>query len=107
MTSFSAATGDRINFVMLNIDNPKWSPEVRDYGVEAVPKFEYLNGKGELKATINGRAPREALVQYANDLLTNSATEAAADSRIVDNEADVLTASTAKRMSSSSPRAHG
>jgi thiol-disulfide isomerase/thioredoxin len=37
----------QINFSMLNVDNPKWGPEVSEYGVTGVPEFLFFNAQGE------------------------------------------------------------
>ncbi|MCU0551277.1 MAG: thioredoxin family protein [Leptolyngbya sp. Prado105] len=50
--------GDRINFVMLNVDNEKWLPEILSYRVDGIPHFVYLNDKGSAIAQAIGEQPR-------------------------------------------------
>lgn len=48
----------QINFVMLNVDNAKWLPEMLHYRVEAIPHFTFLDQSGEPIASTIGEQPR-------------------------------------------------
>lgn len=48
---------DKVNFVMLNVDNTKWLPELLKYRVDGIPHFMFLGKHGESIAQAIGDQP--------------------------------------------------
>ena len=61
LQSLKQQYGDRLNFVMLNVDNTKWLPEVLQYRVDGIPHFVFLSDEGTKIAEAIGEQPRSVM----------------------------------------------
>jgi thiol-disulfide isomerase/thioredoxin len=52
---------DSVNFVMLNVDNTNWLPEILKYRVDGIPHFVFLNKEGKAIAQTIGEQPRSIM----------------------------------------------
>lgn len=63
---------DQVNFVMLNVDNSKWLPEILKYDVDGIPHFIYLDETGSAIAQTIGEQPYSIMDANLNALLTDA-----------------------------------
>lgn len=61
MAQLKQQYAESVNFVMLNVDNTKWLPEILSYRVDGIPLFVFLNSSGEAIAQSIGQQPRTVM----------------------------------------------
>ena len=64
LMQLKARYSDKLNFVMLNIENSRWLPEMAEYRVSGVPHFVFLDNQGRAQAATIGRLPKEVITHY-------------------------------------------
>ena len=95
--------GDRVNFVMLNVDNEKWLPEILHYRVDGIPHFVYLNQKGDTIAQSIGEQPRTIMQENLVALTTEEVLPHAQ----LSGKTSAFSAPVSKKTSASDPKSHG
>ncbi len=107
LAEVKAVYGERVNFVMLNVDNPRWLPELETYEVNGIPHFVFLDGSNQRVAEAVGELPRGVLVANLEALVTGGSPEAVptlVGTRTVLGRTSALPPTLAKPVQ---PRSHG
>ncbi|WYL98911.1 MAG: thioredoxin family protein [Gloeotrichia echinulata CP02] len=94
---------DKVNFVMLNVDNNKWLPEMLKYRVDGIPHFLFLGKNGDTIAQAIGDQPRTVMASNLEALVTDSPLPYAQAS----GKTSQFSAPVAPTASQDDPRSHG
>ena len=91
---------NEVNFVFLNVDNPKWEKYIRNFKVNGIPQINIFDKKAKLEVAFIGKQQekniREALDNLHQDFQSNS--------QIVNSEFSPIKEN---KQYQSSPRSHG
>lgn len=72
MKELETEYAESVNFVMLNVDNTKWLPELTQYRVDGIPHFVFLGGEGEAIASAIGEIPRGVMAENIEALIAGN-----------------------------------
>ncbi len=61
--------GDRVNFVMLDIDDPQWANQIESFGATGVPQFTLLDIQQQPVKTWVGKVPKPIFSSVFDQLL--------------------------------------
>tara|TARA_Y100001968_G_C19403046_1_gene742087 strand:- start:374 stop:940 length:567 start_codon:yes stop_codon:yes gene_type:complete len=65
------AKSDKLNFVMLNVENNYWEDLLEEYDVNGIPQLIFFNSNGEYIAKSIGKRSGVELNEISEDLLNN------------------------------------
>ena len=70
VSSLKEAYENDINFVFLNVDNPKWEKYIRKFNVNGIPQVNLLTNNGNLDATFIGKQEEDIIKESLEKLKT-------------------------------------
>ena len=62
---------DKVNFVFLNVDNPKWDKFIKQFKVNGIPQINMIDSNSNLQATFTGLQEEKTLKESINYLVRN------------------------------------
>ena len=60
-----------INFVFLNVDNPKWENYIKEFNVNGIPQVNLFNSQGNLENTFIGKQEEKTIRESLENLDDN------------------------------------
>ena len=89
-----------INFVFLNVDNPKWEKYIRDFKVNGIPQLNLFDKEANLKVTFIGKQEEKTI----KESLDNLHDDFQSNSKFLNSDLSIIKES---RKNQFSPRSHG
>ena len=62
--------GDRVNLVMLDIDDPQWDKLVRRYRVTGIPQYTFLDESQNTLDSLVGKIPQSIMEMFFKQLVS-------------------------------------
>ena len=60
---------NEINFVFLNVDNPKWDKYIKQFKVNGIPQINIFDSNSNLKSTYTGLQEEKTLKNSLNNII--------------------------------------
>ena len=89
-----------INFVFLNVDNPKWEKYIRNFNVNGIPQINIFDNDSNLELTFIGKQEEVTIKESLDNLYDKFR----GDSQILNSEFSIIKDN---KNYQSSPRSHG
>ena len=89
-----------INFVFLNVDNPKWEKYIRKFNVNGIPQVNIFDEDNNLEVTLIGKQQENTI----RESLENLNHDFQSDSQILNSEFSIIKEN---KKYQTSPRSHG
>ncbi|WP_158500417.1 thioredoxin domain-containing protein [Xenococcus sp. PCC 7305] len=68
--TLEAKYGDRVNLVMLDIDDPQWDKLVQRYRVTGIPQYTFLDESQGTVDTLVGKIPQSIMERFFKQLVS-------------------------------------
>tara|TARA_B100000212_G_scaffold180771_1_gene136053 strand:- start:372 stop:830 length:459 start_codon:yes stop_codon:yes gene_type:complete len=62
---------NEINFVFLNVDNPKWDKYIKEFKVNGIPQINFIDSNSNSQATFTGLQEEKTLEDAINYLIVS------------------------------------
>ena len=72
MLELERTLDDKVDIVLLNVDNQMWSSLIEKYEVNGIPQFNFFNQSGELKGKSIGFLNSQKIMSISHYLLRYS-----------------------------------
>ena len=69
VTELKKIFDNEINFVFLNVDNPKWDKYIKQFQVNGIPQINFIDSDSKIEATMTGLQDEKTLKNSINYLL--------------------------------------
>ena len=89
-----------INFVFLNVDNPKWGNYIKRFNVNGIPQVNLFDKKGNLIFTFIGKQEEKTI----RDSITHLEKETKSHEEVINAELSVIKKNKNNKFT---PRSHG
>ncbi len=103
IAQFKKEYAGKVNFVMLNVDNTKWLPELLKYRVDGIPHFVFLGEDGDTIGQAIGDQPHTIMASNLRALVSGDSLPYAQAS----GEVSKFSAPVAPVRNQDDPRSHG
>ena len=110
METIEARHRDQLDVVLLNVDNPRWQPELDRYEVNGIPQLELFNGAGEAVGLSIGARSLAELQSLSDALIAGEPLPALAGVGAVSNlnqPTEEVAAAESSAATMAGPRSHG